>query len=70
VEKIFERYGSDIAVIIHNAAHPSHDLAIKDPFTDFTVNANDTLVLLEMTRQHCPDAVSLFTSTDKVYGDT
>jgi len=52
------------------AAQPSHDWAAKEPFTDFTVNANGTLVMLEATRQYCPDAVFIFTSTNKVYGDT
>jgi CDP-paratose 2-epimerase len=33
------------------------------------VNANGTLTLLEMTRKYCPDAVFIFTSTNKVYGD-
>ncbi|GCL56444.1 hypothetical protein NIES3806_38050 [Microcystis aeruginosa NIES-3806] len=36
----------------------------------FTVNANGTLVLLENTRQICPEAVFIFYSTNKVYGDT
>src|SRR5882724_10862832 len=31
---------------------------------------NISLVLLEATRQYCPDAVFIFTSTNKVYGDT
>jgi len=44
-------------------------LAAKEPFTDFTVNAHGTLVLLEMTRKYCPKAVFIFTSTNKVYGD-
>ncbi len=67
--KIFEKYNRDIKLIIHTAAQPSHDWAAKDPFTDFTVNANGTLTLLEMARQYCPDAVFIFTSTNKVYGD-
>lgn len=70
IEKIFSKYGKDIKVIIHTAAQPSHDWAAKEPFTDFTVNANGTLVMLEMTRKYCPDAVFIFTSTNKVYGDT
>ncbi len=70
IEKLFREYGSDIKLVIHAAAQPSHDWAAKDPFKDFTVNANGTLVLLEMTRQHCKDAVFIFTSTNKVYGDT
>lgn len=66
---IFSEYGADIKLIIHAAAQPSHDWAAREPFTDFTVNANGTLVLLEMARQHCPQAVFIFTSTNKVYGD-
>lgn len=70
IEGIFQEYSSEIKLIIHAAAQPSHDWAAKDPHTDFTVNANGTLVLLEATRKYCPDAVFIFTSTNKVYGDT
>jgi CDP-paratose 2-epimerase len=70
LEEIFEKYNADIALVIHTAAQPSHDWAAKEPFTDFSVNANGTLNLLEMTRKHCPKAVFIFTSTNKVYGDT
>jgi len=66
---IFEQYNSEIALIIHTAAQPSHDWAAKEPLTDFTVNANGTLNMLELTRLHCPEAVFVFTSTNKVYGD-
>jgi CDP-paratose 2-epimerase len=69
LKAVFERYGKDIALIIHTAAQPSHDWAARDPLTDFTVNANGTLNMLELMRCHCPDAVFLFTSTNKVYGD-
>jgi len=67
--KIFKEYGKDISLIVHTAAQPSHDWAAKEPFTDFSVNANGTLNLLELTRQNCPEAVFIFTSTNKVYGD-
>jgi CDP-paratose 2-epimerase len=66
---LFSDLGRSIAVVIHTAAQPSHDWAAREPMTDFTVNANGTLLLLEMTRRHCPDAPFLFTSTNKVYGD-
>jgi CDP-paratose 2-epimerase len=66
VEAIFREYGADIALVLHAAAQPSHDWAARDPHTDFTVNANGTLTLLEATRQHCPDAVFVFASTNKV----
>lgn len=70
IAKIFQSYGKDIGLIIHTAAQPSHDWAAREPYTDFTVNANSTLVLLENTRQNYPDAVFIFCSTNKVYGDT
>lgn len=70
IEVIFKEYNQDLSLIIHAAAQPSHDWAAKEPFVDFTVNANGTLVLLEMTRQHAPQAPFIFTSTNKVYGDT
>jgi len=69
IERVFEQYGQDIGLIIHAAAQPSHDWAATDPYTDFTVNANGTLVLLESTRRICPEAVFIFCSTNKVYGD-
>jgi CDP-paratose 2-epimerase len=69
VHRIFETYAQDIRLIIHAAAQPSHDWAANDPYTDFSVNANGTLVLLENTRQLCPEAVFIFCSTNKVYGD-
>ena len=70
MEKIFRTYGKDIAAVIHTAAQPSHDWAAREPYTDFTVNANGTLVMLECTRQFAPEAAFIFTSTNKVYGDT
>jgi CDP-paratose 2-epimerase len=69
MNNIFSEYNEDIHLIIHAAAQPSHDWAAKDPFKDFTINANGTLVLLEMARAYCKDSVFIFTSTNKVYGD-
>lgn len=69
MESIFSEYNNDIKLIIHAAAQPSHDWAAQDPLTDFTVNANGTLNLLELSFKYCRDAVFIFTSTNKVYGD-
>lgn len=69
IGQIFQTYGRDIDLIIHTAAQPSHDWAAKDPYTDFTINANGTLTLLENVHQTSPDAVFIFCSTNKVYGD-
>ena len=70
LERVFAQYAKDIVLVVHAAAQPSHDWAAREPFTDFTINANGTLNLLEATRKYCPDAVFIFTSTNKVYGDT
>jgi CDP-paratose 2-epimerase len=69
VDELFARHGKRIALVIHAAAQPSHDWAANDPQTDFTVNANGTLAVLEAARKHAPEAVFIFTSTNKVYGD-
>ena len=69
IERVFAEYGSEIELVLHAAAQPSHDWAATDPVTDFTVNANGTSVMLEATRKHSPDAVFIYMSTNKVYGD-
>ncbi len=69
IDQLFAEYDSSISVVIHTAAQPSHDWAAREPLTDFSVNANGTLNLLEATRTHCPEAAFVFTSTNKVYGD-
>jgi len=70
VEGIFRERAGQIELVIHTAAQPSHDWAASDPQTDFGVNANGTLNLLEATRTHAPQASFVFCSTNKVYGDT
>jgi CDP-paratose 2-epimerase len=70
VDRVFADWGSEIELVIHTAAQPSHDWAAGDPQADFRINANGTLNLLEATRNRCPDATFVFTSTNKVYGDT
>jgi len=70
ISKIFAKYGRDVSLVVHTAAQPSHDWAATDPTTDFTVNANGTAVVLEAAWRAAPDAVFIFTSTNKVYGDT
>jgi CDP-paratose 2-epimerase len=70
MEKLFNEFGNEVNLVVHAAAQPSHDWAAKDPIKDFSVNANGTLVLLEMARRFCPDTVFIYLSTNKVYGDT
>jgi CDP-paratose 2-epimerase len=69
IDNLIARYGSDLELVLHTAAQPSHDWAAREPKADFGVNAVGTLNLLEAVRQHAPEAVFIFTSTNKVYGD-
>lgn len=55
--------------VIHAAAQPSHDWAVKNPMLDYQVNAIGTLKLLEACRKYARDAVIVYLSTNKVYGD-
>ena len=70
VDEIFKQGRGGIEAVIHTASQPSHDWAAREPQTDFTVNANGTLNLLEAARKFCPEAPFVFCSTNKVYGDT
>lgn len=69
LEKLFAAIGKDLKVVIHAAAQPSHDWAARDPLTDFAINSNGTLNLLEATRRYAVGAAFVFLSTNKVYGD-
>lgn len=69
VDRAFADVASSLALVIHTAAQPSHDWAASDPQTDFGVNANGTLNVLEATRRYAPEATFIFCSTNKVYGD-
>jgi CDP-paratose 2-epimerase len=69
VDRAFSSAAGKIGLVVHTAAQPSHDWAAREPQTDFTINANGTLNLLEATRRFAPDATFVFCSTNKVYGD-
>lgn len=69
INKLFKKIAKDTVLVIHTAAQPSHDWAAREPMTDFSVNAIGTLVMLEAFRKYSPEAVFIFTSTNKVYGD-
>lgn len=69
ITELFKQHRGKIDAVVHTASQPSHDWAVREPQTDFSVNANGTLNLLEATRSFCPDAPFVFMSTNKVYGD-
>src|SRR5690554_6745055 len=70
VSRIVHDAGADLELVVHAAAQPSHDWAAREPFTDFGINAQGTLNMLEAMRRHAPEAAFVFLSTNKVYGDT
>ncbi|MFW6087385.1 MAG: NAD-dependent epimerase/dehydratase family protein, partial [Myxococcota bacterium] len=55
-------------VVLHCAAQVAVTTSVRDPRTDFEDNALATFNALEAVRQEAPEAVFLFTSTNKVYG--
>jgi len=70
IESLFKQLGEQVVCVVHTAAQPSHDWAAKSPLTDYSVNSTGTINLLEAYRVYCPKAAFIFTSTNKVYGDT
>ena len=56
IDRAVRDVAQDLELVIHTAAQPSHDWAVRDPMTDFTVNAQGTLVLLEAVRAHAQRA--------------
>lgn len=54
--------------VIHLAAQVAVTTSVTDPGTDFSINAMGTFNVLDSVRHHCPEAVFLFASTNKVYG--
>ena len=54
--------------VLHLAAQVAVTTSVADPRTDFAVNALGTFNMLDAVRLHCPEAVFIFASTNKVYG--
>jgi len=67
---VFQKYRTDIKLVVHAAAQPSHNFSSTIVFTDFKTNALGTLNMLRATAEFCPNAVFIYVSTSKVYGDT
>ena len=55
--------------IFHLAGQVAMTTSIANPRMDFEVNVIGTHNLLEAVRQHSPDAIVVYSSTNKVYGD-
>lgn len=66
VERILSQGRFD--AVLHLAAQVAVTTSVTDPRTDFAVNALGTFNMLDAVRVHCPHAVFIFASTNKVYG--
>jgi CDP-paratose 2-epimerase len=55
--------------IFHLAGQVAMITSIANPRMDFEVNVLGTFNLLEAVRQYAPDAIVVYSSTNKVYGD-
>lgn len=67
IQRVIARIKPD--AIFHLAGQVAMTTSIADPRMDFEVNALGTLNLLEAVRTNAPDAVVIYSSTNKVYGD-
>lgn len=67
VQRVIARVKPD--AVFHLAGQVAMTTSIADPRMDFEVNALGTLNLLEAVRAHAPEAVVIYSSTNKVYGD-
>ena len=67
LESIFKKYQFNL--IVHAAAQPSHDWSATNPNLDFHINAVGTLNILECVRKYSSNAIVIYLSTNKVYGD-
>ncbi len=67
VERVVQEIKPD--VVFHLAGQVAMTTSLQNPRRDFEVNVVGSVNLLEALRKHAPDAVVLYSSTNKVYGD-
>ena len=68
VNRFFEQH-SPFDAIAHLAGQVAMTTSMADPRRDFLTNTVGTFNLLEATRLYSPDAVFVYSSTNKVYGE-
>lgn len=66
--RIFREH-ADAKVVVHEAAQVAVTTSVADPRGDFEINALGTFNVLEAARQFTPEAVVIYASTNKVYGN-
>jgi CDP-paratose 2-epimerase len=68
LKEVFKKH-RDIDVVLHLAAQVAVTTSVANPREDFETNALGTFNVCEAVRQFNPDAVLLYASTNKVYGE-
>jgi len=69
VDDAFRKHGKGVTAVAHLAGQVAMTTSIERPRYDFEVNALGAMNVLEAIREFTPDAVAMFSSTNKVYGD-
>lgn len=69
VQDVKKALGKGVDVVIHTAGQPGVPSSVRMPKEDFSINAFGTLNVLEETRKKSKDAVIIYCSTNKVYGE-
>lgn len=67
ITRVIQSFKPD--AIFHLAGQVAMTTSIANPRMDFEVNVMGTHNLLEAVRQNAPDAIVMYSSTNKVYGD-
>lgn len=67
ISRVVQAFKPD--AIFHLAGQVAMTTSIANPRMDFEVNVMGTHNLLEAVRQHAPNAIVVYSSTNKVYGD-
>jgi CDP-paratose 2-epimerase len=67
LNKVIEDFKPE--VIFHLAGQVAMTTSLEDPIADFEINARGTLNVLEAVRKLVPEAIVIYSSTNKVYGD-
>jgi len=67
--KNYQSFLNQVEVIIHLAGQTAVTTSIKNPKNDFENNLVDSFTLLEHLRKNNPNAIIIYSSTNKVYGN-
>jgi CDP-paratose 2-epimerase len=67
LEEVIKDFRPD--AIFHLAGQVAMTTSMRDPRQDFETNVVGTFNLLEAVRRHCPGAVIVYASSNKVYGE-